>query len=207
MSCLGWSSRLSCARTHSVRTFLRHHSLMQRSLRLESLEQRYTLSADLIAGLDPCPATGPTVTEASVQTPVVETVAESSSSSDFVGPLEADAYFAAISEPQSASAQFAAEGEGTPMPNGPTPPVLLNFMGTRNEMYWILSGNVSDDLPPPNCIVEFGGILAGQTASVASNGYFSTFIPYNPSQQYEVSAVARDSNGNYSNMLTINLIP
>ena len=117
---------------------------------------------------------------------------------ELVGPLEADAYFEAISAPEPSS--ITAEGEGE-FPS--LPPVLLTFTAVRYGPYWLLSGRVVDDMNPSNCRVYFDGILEGESTGVMPDGSFMYYVPNAPGMYEFINAIAKDVNGNVSNSMSV----
>jgi len=177
-------------------------SRRSRRLALETLESRLALSTVDSSSLDPCPSlqAEPAIVESggTMADSIVgdSPFAEQSDHDDFVGPLEADAYFESIQATESTV--FVAEGEAQPN----VAPTLLSFEAVRIGNYWLLSGTVIDDLVPSNCRVYFDGVLNGQSATVMPDGSFWHYTYYDPELTTIVNAVARDSQGNESNMMS-----
>lgn len=84
-------------------------------------------------------------------------------------------------------------------------PVLSNFTGRNVEgNRWVFTGTVSDDVMI-GLTISFGGILAGQQASVASDGTFTFEITIDPNNHGLVSAVAQDSDAALSDISDYNV--
>ena len=195
-------SQWNCANPQAELEFTSRYCF-RRALALESLETRLALSTVTESSLDPCPA-DLAESEFVESTSAVElsTHGETSGSeqSDFVGPLEVDAYFECISAVEPALAT--AEGEAA----STAPPTLWSFTSDRTAVYWVFTGTVSDDVNPANCRVYFDGILSGQSAAVSPDGTFWHYTLYIPGITATVNAVARDSQGNESNILSVYLV-
>lgn len=194
-------SRLDCGSPRHRQDSAAKSRFCRRFLAIENLETRYALSSVSAESLDSCVATAQE--EAAVESPLApvessDSVSVESADAEFVGPLEADAYFEAISATEPPS--LTAEGEGE-VQNAP--PILLTFTVYRAGPYWVLWGRVADDMYCGNCRVSFDGILEGQGTGVMPDGSFAYYVPYIPGIYEVVNAVAKDNAGNESNALSV----
>ncbi len=78
---------------------------------------------------------------------------------------------------------------------GGTCPSIMNFQGVQGPNGWTFSGSVQDDESVEGLTVNFGGLLSGQTASVAADGTFSITVVLEPDAQGIVTAVVTDLDG------------
>ncbi len=186
---------LLCGTPHSLRATSRETRKCPRALRLEALESRFALSS--IATIDGASCLPEAEADTTQQSAVIATAPISASiaeTDEFVGPLEADSYYASLESTTPTTPTTIAEGEWVG-----TPPVLDSLNGSVNGMYWILSGHVTDD-QPSSTMVSFGGELAGNSTMVMSDGTFHFYYPMPPGSGGIVTAVAVDTQGNMSNM-------
>ena len=172
--------------------------MVRRTLAGEALEGRLALTALV----DSCGAIAPIDLVVEPADAIVQSAGgfapEGEEDLSFVGPLEIDAYFASFGTSESEVARI--EGEGW---NQSAPPELLSFTATLSGNWWLLSGRVSDDWPPSGCHVFFDGILEGYSAQVSPDGSFVFSTVHYPGMYEIVNAVARDSNGNVSNSMSV----
>jgi hypothetical protein len=79
---------------------------------------------------------------------------------------------------------------------GELPPSIINFSGTPGSGgMWTFTGQVIDDLSVQGLTVTFGGLLAGHTVNVGSNGTFTHDASIPPGTTGVVSATVTDRNG------------
>jgi hypothetical protein len=73
------------------------------------------------------------------------------------------------------------------------PPEIENFQGTESTPgMWTFSGNVVDDTGVYGLIVEFGGLLEGQSTMVRENGTFEFTIQLDPNDIGFATATVTD---------------
>jgi hypothetical protein len=98
---------------------------------------------------------------------------------------------------RSASAIDPGPGPG-PEPPENAPPTIVDFTATQGILEWTFDGRVLDE-NPQNMVIEFGGLLAGRTATVSEiDGYFYLMIDIENTGQ--VTAQTTDDNGLSSNV-------
>jgi hypothetical protein len=82
------------------------------------------------------------------------------------------------------------------------PPVLTSFSVHQIAPgYYVLDGQVGDEYPD-ECVVWFGGVLAGQFVTCDWDGTFSYFVEVDEYGKGEVSAQAYDNLDQGSNVDT-----
>jgi hypothetical protein len=173
-------------------------TLVSRSLRLETLETRYALSS--LTTMDPSaclPVEDEQLAVATAISDSTEAPAESEAA-EFVGPLEADAYFQSLSETEPAST--VQEGEDTEETTK-TSPTIWTFGVSYDGNYWIVAGELTDD-NVLECRVNltFDGVLQTPALEVMPDGSFIQYLTQHPGSV--VSADAIDGDGNTSNTMT-----
>jgi hypothetical protein len=83
------------------------------------------------------------------------------------------------------------------------PPVISNFTASHSVgNYWTFSGQVTDDQSVAGLIVTLGGLpsLAGVTATVNSQGWFSVTVQLGPNESGTATAQTTDAGGLASNV-------
>ncbi len=80
-------------------------------------------------------------------------------------------------------------------------PVISDFDCYEFDGHWIFTGEVTDDESVAGLEVEFGGLLAGCTATVQLDGTFEFMTTFPPGVQGTVTAITTDYEGLESEMV------
>ena len=167
----------------------------RRRLQLECLDSRHALSSIVGLESEPCPDVGAEVASERAATVIDPATAEvQAAPGEFVGPLEADAYFAAV----DAAPSIQAEGEAAGAPE------IDRFEVEDGPLFLFITGHVTDDqLPEVGCIIRFGGLLEGQITATLPDGSFFYYTILPPGASGTITAVAVDSLGLVSPIVSI----
>ena len=83
------------------------------------------------------------------------------------------------------------------------PPRMLPMVGYQDGDLWRFVGGVFDDQPVGGLIVEFGGLLEGETTVVSDDGWFEIFASFPPGTNGIVTATVTDHDGLVSDMAVV----
>jgi hypothetical protein len=174
-----------------VKSRRRGVSQERRTLRIEQLDERRLLATDTAS------------TAVLVGSEAVETQSDGivfdSAAADQVA--KTDDLSAVLAPGRSDSAPLWGEG-GSASANGygyggygQNPPEIINFIGVKVGGTWIFTGTVLDDEEVAGLTVNFGGLLAGHSATVQVDGTFIFAHVFPPNTVGVVTAVVTDLDG------------
>jgi hypothetical protein len=101
--------------------------------------------------------------------------------------------------------KLATGGPGGPSGSGQPllPPIIIEFDAECQNGVWLFSGHVLDDKDVTGLTIHFGGVLAGQTATVNDEGSFELIITLDPGTSGFATAYTIDRDGLKSEIASV----